>query len=447
MPSSRFQVSGVRWVFWEEYRGRRGGVEGAREGVEDEGTGSNFEAGTSGAGLWLTLAAGAMAFAVLTRWAYALVAIPATVYALVMLWRRPRREAMLHGLIAAVAVMLVLWPLWKPLFSHLFVAGGGDAAFVGDLQVYSWHPLNAFRREFVTADGLLRYRFPNGVYYLLAPLHRFYFTALAAPFLLAGAWRAARMRSLAWLLLVLGWVAAILLFHAGAAWQNFRFTLAALPPLALLVALAAQGLYESGGWVHSGTIPKASAASVDDDSSIFTQIGRNTNGERKNLKNPMCVFPYLRLFFSKAERNAKNAMRPLLLIYLAVMLLLMAWGGARLTQSFIQRKEDDLATVAWVESRLPEDGRLLTFGLTATFQHYTDVETHELFYLNPTRLTALLEEGRPLFIFVDERVLETQWRGRPPETNVHWLRERASLKRLDGKGNYTLFVVELVGPP
>ena len=32
-------------------------------------------------------------------------------------------------------------------------------------------------------------------------------------------------------LLILGWAGVVYAFHAGAAWQNFRFTLAYLPPL------------------------------------------------------------------------------------------------------------------------------------------------------------------------------------------------------------------------
>jgi len=343
--------------------------------------------------LWLVLAAAAMGFAVLTRWAYALVAIPATMYAMAVLWRLPRPRAFVHALLAAAAVALVLWPLWGPIFSLLLLNNETSAAFVGDLRVYSWHPLNAFRREFTTADGLLRYRFANGVYYLLAPLHRFYFTLLAAPFLLLGAWRAARMRSLAWALLVLGWAAAILLFHAGAPWQNFRFTLAALPPLALLVALGAQSVHER--W-------------------RLLRLGPRHDGIKHLL----------------------------LVTYLVFMLALMAWGGARLTQSFIERKENDLATVAWVESRVPERARLLTFGLTATFQHYSDLEAIELFYLDPKTLAGLLEEGKPVFVFVDEDVLAGQWRGRPPEANVRWLHERAGLMRLGETGGYTLFAVD-----
>ena len=38
------------------------------------------------------------------------------------------------------------------------------------------------------------------------------------------------------LLLIVGWAAIVYAFHAGAPWQNFRFTLAYLPPLAILVA-------------------------------------------------------------------------------------------------------------------------------------------------------------------------------------------------------------------
>src|SRR5262249_47745280 len=113
----------------------------------------------------------------------------------------------------------------------LMARSSAASSFTGDLEVYSWSPLNFFRRTFTTIDGVQTYRLTNGLYYALAPGHPDYFTPLLAPLLAPGLWVLwQRRRALPWVLLV-AWPAMILAFHAGAPWQNFRFALAALPPL------------------------------------------------------------------------------------------------------------------------------------------------------------------------------------------------------------------------
>jgi hypothetical protein len=253
--------------------------------------------------------------------------------------------------------------------------------------VYTWHPGNALRREFVTVDGRLRYRLPNGLYYALAPAHPFYFTPLLAPLLLPGLWTVVRLRHPALLWLIVGWAAVVYGFHAGAPWQNFRFTLAYLPPLAVLVA-----------------------------------IGAETVGRIRGVRWPV---------------------RPTAVvgIYLAVGLLVMGIGGVRLTQEFIARKHADLSVVRWVEAQVPADARLLTFGLTLTFRHYSHLETLELFELTPVKLAELLADGRATFLLLDITNVEAQWRGRAPEVNYRWLREGPGLERLGAQRGYVLFRV------
>ncbi|MEW5988014.1 MAG: hypothetical protein AB1791_15385 [Chloroflexota bacterium] len=347
-------------------------------------------------GAWLLLAAGAMAAAVLTRWAYALVAIPCTLYALWLLVRRGGRVPLWHGAGAALVALLILSPLWGPAVAGLLNAQVVNPPFTGDLQVYSWHPLNALRREFVTADGYLRYAWPNGLYYALAPAHRYYFTALLAPFIGVGLWAVLQttndegrktktviLRPPSSVFLILAWAGVIYLFHAGAPWQNFRFTLAYLPPLAILAAVGWQWLYH---WLP----------------------GR---------------------------------LRWLAVLYLAAGLLYMGGNGLQLTRSFIERKEADLATVQWVEGQTPAGARLLTFGLTLTFQHYSHLETIELFYQDPASLENVLVDGRPTYLLLDVANVESQWPNQSPGLNYHWLQENAGLAWIGQDRTYALFQV------
>ncbi|HSM58087.1 MAG TPA: phospholipid carrier-dependent glycosyltransferase, partial [Candidatus Sulfomarinibacteraceae bacterium] len=336
---------------------------------------------------WLWLAAAAVAFAVLTRWAYALLAIPCAAYALVVLWRRPRRAAVWH---AAGAVLLALLVL-SPVIRAAWLAGqGGDARFLGNFAVYSWHPLNALRREFVTAgDGLLSYDWPNGLYYALAPGHRYYFTPLLAPLLLPGVWAMGRQKRRAAAFLLLAWAALIYDFHAGAPYQNFRFTLAYLPPLAIFAALGA-------GWLL---------------------------------------------------RRLPRALSALLPLALLAGLLWMVAGGYTLTGDFMARKAADLDTVRWVEQQAeletqPETQpgvRLFTFNITFTFQRYSRLETHDLYFLTPEEMSRLLAQGGPGYVLVDVENVLGQWAGRAPEDNLAWLQQNVGLEPLGRHRQYTLF--------
>lgn len=331
-------------------------------------------------GRWLVAASGAFAWALLTRWIYGLVAIPCAAYALIV-WARgfsaQRSPSLVQGVAAAFVAVAILSPLLATRLTP------GSSAFTGDLEVYTWSPLTAFLREHDTVDGRLSYSWPNGLYYALAPAHRYYLTPLLAVFVLPGVWVALRRRALGPGLLLVGWVASVYGFHAGAPWQNFRFTLAYLPPLAVLAALGLETFqhYLGSRWRWG----------------VWLWMGAG--------------------------------------------LLSMAVGGAQLTQSFITRKADDLALMRAVEARMPPGARLLTFTLTLTFQHYSVVETLELFDVSPDALPALLADGRPTFLLLDVRQVETQWQGRALEASYHWLRDERGLMVLEQFDAYTLFQV------
>ena len=182
------------------------------------------------------------------------------------------------------------------------------------------------------------------------------------------------------------------MFHAGAPWQNFRFNLAHLPPLAILIAI---GVAAIAGWL----------------------AGRVQNGAVRRLAMGV------------------------LAAYVLVGLLLMAHGGRALTRGFVARKNADLATVAWVESQTPPSARLFTFNLTLTFQHESSLETHELYGVTPDDLADLLADGRPAYLLIDVANVETQWQGQSPSVNYHWLRDQQILSEIGKSSGYTLFLV------
>jgi len=293
--------------------------------------------------------------------------------------RLPLRAIGVQLSLAAAVVLVILSPLLIAAVRQQPGPGGEGVAFAGDLHVYSWNPLNALRREFVTTDGLLQYRLPNGLYYALAPVHRYYFTPWLAALLLPGVWTAVRRRG------ALGWLAAWALlvygFHAGAPWQNFRFTLAYLTPLAVLAAV---GLETLRGWL-----------------------------------GPRWRWAALAL--------------------LGLGLAAQLGGAVGLTQGFIVRKQADLHTVARVEALLPPGARLLTFNMTATFQHYSALETHELYDLSPENVAALLDDGQPTYVLVDDENIVQQWADEPLGQTVAWLRAGPGLEALEAFDSLTLY--------
>ncbi len=336
--------------------------------------------GRSGVVGWLVLASVAFAWAVITRWIYGLVAAPFVMYGLLMVLRRPRRDALLHASMAAVAGGLILGPVIVPAVKA-FIARA-DSPFAGQFRVYSWSPLNALRRDFVTADGHLQYAIPNGLYYALAPAEWWYFAPVLAALIPLGLWAAVGSRSIPMGLLI-GWAAVVLAFHAGAPWQNARFTLAYLPPVAILAAIG----------------------------------------------------------YGRLSAAADPRLRTVATAYLTIGIILSASGSVVLTTRFIERKQDDLATVEWVSRQAPPKTQLLTFGLTATFKHYSDIETLDLSDLSSSTIERLVSDGRPTLVLLDLDAVERQWIGRAPWENYRALRDGPGLARVGVRGPYTLFIV------
>jgi 4-amino-4-deoxy-L-arabinose transferase-like glycosyltransferase len=339
----------------------------------------------TGALRWLLLCALAFAWAILTRWIYALVAVPAAIWGLTLLRGRSRGIALLRGAGAAVVGIVVLAPTVIPAVVGLM--RGGNAPFAGDLQVYSWSPLNALQATFTTGDGQLVYRLPTGLYYALAPGTWWYFSPLLAALIAPGIWAVVRQKRIPAFGFLVAWAAIVLAFHAGAPWQNPRFALAYLPPLAILAAVG----------------------------------------------------------YDQLRRASHTQVRRAAAAWLVGGLALAAAGSAVLTQEFIERKQNDVAIVRWANGLAPLDGQLLAFGLTATFQEYGRLQTLDLSEVSTERIGALLGDGRPTLLLVDVNALERQWTGRAPWERYHALLAAPGLTPLGSRGGYTLFAVRHEG--
>ncbi len=369
--------------------------------------------GHTGRGRWLIFAAAALAYALLTRWAFGLVALPATLYALYITLVKarntqqptvnstqlpltqhqpPRSHILILLFAAAITVLLILSPVLYAILTQEREPRTSHISFTGDLGVVSWHPLTAFQREFVTADGLLSYRWPTGLFYPLTSAYLVYFTPFLAWLILPGFWVIIRERAAAALFLVCGWAGIAIVFLMGIGYQNFRFSLVYLPPLAIAAAL---GL-----------------------TTLWSQL-RSSKHPPHSSPIPLLAFIFL----------------------ISIGGITMTFNGGRLVNTFITNKNHDLATVAWVTQQTEPDSNLICLGLTLTFQQYSSLHTHEIFYLETTDIPPLLAAERPTYLLLDVNNVEKQWAERPPGTNFRWLQQQAQLTPIGQNGAFTLYRV------
>ena len=126
----------------------------------------------------------------------------------------------------------------------------------------------------------------------------------------------------------------------------------------------------------------------------------------------------------------------------ALGLVASAASAVRLVEGFVDRKDEDLGLVRWVEAQSAPNARLFSFGPTLTIRHYTKLPTFDLFDLSAADVRSILATPAPTYVLLDERSVEDQWLDQPPSTNFHLLRDSAGLLRVGADGSYTLYRLE-----
>jgi 4-amino-4-deoxy-L-arabinose transferase-like glycosyltransferase len=338
---------------------------------------------------WLLGAAAALSLAIETRWIYGLVAIPVTVVALAgigRIWRLDRPRALRHVLGAAVVSALILAPVLGPM--GVAVVGGDPVPFSADFGAYHWDPGNALRNSFVTPDGTLTYGPTSGLFYALQPVQPSWFGPLGLFAIWGAAWMLRRGPALGSVILV-GWPLLVLLFLAGSPYQNTRFFLSAMPPVAVLVAL--------GTW------------------RLAVFIDARVPAPRRRL----------------AEVVAVSAV--------AVWLILSIVVAARFSGGFIDRQVRDLAAIRAIEARVPASARLISLGPTGAFVYDRVPDVVELYGLTPETALALLGDGRPSYLVIDPSAIDGQWAGRAPALTVEAIRTGRGITAVATEGGWTLY--------
>jgi hypothetical protein len=372
---------------------------------------------------WLVLAAFTLGWAVLTRWAFALVVFPWALAAF-LAWQQAKVTWPQRLQMAGLAVLvggIVLGSQFLPSI------GEEELAHTGDLQVVGWNPANAFKSTITNSDGAFNYELPVGLFYALPAIHPAFVFPLLSPFLLIGIW-SLRKRPPAQIALILGWPLIMYLFLAGIAWENTRFSLAFFPPLAVLTGLGLQLLW------NTPPTHLLSKFKFPINQSIKRQAAR---GKRQEARGKWQITQLLTVSFTTNYRL-------LLTLYMILALLgSLAWAGRNL-RNFTAVNNAHIAAARWVEASVPADAAVITFGVTLTMQHRTELEVSEIYHLTPETLRELVETRPHLYLFLDLENINSQWEGLSPQQNYLWLRENGRLTEIDRYPPYTLFEVAAV---
>jgi 4-amino-4-deoxy-L-arabinose transferase-like glycosyltransferase len=331
--------------------------------------------------LFFLAAGAALALAIISRWLYVLMVPALGFYVIFSYWGK---------------VCLALRPknlCWQPLgavFSGAIILAPqlwlslNKREGLAHSWLLGWSPANFFQREFENIDGHFVYQLPNWVFYAQPAGHPAYIFPLLSLAMLWGLWRLWQTRQRGPLILLLGWAGPVYLFLAGIPYQNFRFGLTLYLPLVILAGFGLSDL------------------------------------------------------LSGKERALGGIFRLIISLSLAGTL---AWAYPML-DNFLTPQNQSKIIAAQVEQTLPPQSTLITFGLTLTIQHYTNLNTLEFFYLDESSLQTLTESPPgPLYLLLDVGNVETQWQGKTPQINYHWLKEHTTLTKIEAFPPYILFKI------
>jgi hypothetical protein len=264
----------------------------------------------------------------------------------------------------------------------------------------NWRPGNAFARQFEHIDGHYVYPLPVGLYYLQPLIHPNYMVVVLGLAALWGIWQLWRERHSegSWgpLILVVGWLGVAYLFLAGIPYQNFRFGLTLYLPAVLLAGVGVEAL---------------------------------------RTKPPLFVLRRLSTGLTRRiwERG----------IYFVVVACLLGMGAWTVYSAgrFLAAQNQSKEIARQVASLLPADATVLSFGLTLTLQHYTDLNVVEFYSLNQATLDTATATEAPVYLLLDLENVAYQWQDRPPAIHYDWLQTYRALTPVADFPPYSLLLI------
>ncbi len=356
----------------------------------------------SSSGPWLIAAAAALALAIVTRWIFAGLLVPFLAFVTVTMVRLRRvrcrnvagsaRPTAGTGVALAVAAVVFLLMLGAQLLLNAY----SPAPVLKHAWVVTWSPLNAWRTSFDTPDGHFAYRVPPAVFYAEPLFHPIYLFPLLTGLVLFGAWQVRRSTAL---LVVGGWILTLYLYLIGMPYENGRFGIAYFAPVAVLAAIG------------------------------VTRVPVPYWLRRRPSVSPL---PGNRV----AQASNDWRWRALLL---GVSLAMAMPFTLRAISKFHAVVAGQDAAIRYLQAQIPREATVVTFGLSIALQYYTPFAIVDLFAHSPQTLRPLVCGEQPVYVYVQPENLATQWRGKAPAENFHWLRDGIGLRELGAQGAWTLY--------
>lgn len=327
-----------------------------------------------GAGGWLVVSALTLALSAITRWLYLVLLIP---WLALLMTQRPRPARLRFQLAAAALAVMPLiiaqaaYSLSNPFpsLNHPYVTG--------------WSPVHVLAQTFDTPDGHLAYAQTNAVFYAQVGHTLPYLSPLLTILLIGGAALLVVSGKRRTSLLLLAWIALPYVFLVGIPYQNIRFMLIMLPPIALVA------------------------------SAVISRYSPNL--------------------------SAHHLERWLLIGLAGAGLLHIAADGLPYARAFIERQQQDKAILFWARDSLPENARVYTQGLTGALSAYTTLQTVELWGQTAEALAVL--PPMTAYVIVNEWQIAHQWAGQSPQIALDWLRQTYGLTRITRVGNWTVYAL------
>jgi hypothetical protein len=104
------------------------------------------------------------------------------------------------------------------------------------------------------------------------------------------------------------------------------------------------------------------------------------------------------------------------------------------------------AEIQYLQSQVPASSTVVTFGLSISVAHYTQLAVVDLFEQSPQSLRPTVCGNPSVYLYVDRRSIESQWTGRTPELNFHWLEQEVGLRQIGMKNAWILYRVAACSP-
>jgi 4-amino-4-deoxy-L-arabinose transferase-like glycosyltransferase len=284
----------------------------------------------------------------------------------------------------AVSVGISVFLLSSLVAILLYYNAHSSAPVENHSWVVDWSMSNSWHLAFDNPDGHFQYHVPPLIFYAGPLIHPLYLCPVLVGCVLVGAWR---LRHSAAGLLLVGWVAILYGYLVGIPYENGRFGLAFFTPVA---AFAGVGLW---------TLPPRFRISYR--------------------------APWLLLIGSMIVTGG-----------FACRSLMAFDSGARRQQAEIQ----------YLQSQVPAGSTVVTFGLSISVAHYTQFAVVDLFEQSPQSLRPNVCGNSSVYLYVDRPNIESQWAGRTPALNVHWLEHEVGLRQIGTNNGWWLYRVAACSP-